>query len=85
MIDPVMSMDTDPINEIDFNNIKLSPEDKIKLPGRRVLLSRPGKVGGGSRRGQTYTFDIFTYFAQLTQLRRSQIWVVSVKLSSQFH
>jgi len=46
LIDPVMSMDTDPINEIDFNNIKLSPEDKIKLPGRRVLLSRPGKVGG---------------------------------------
>ena len=67
MIDPVMSMDTDPINEIDFNNIKLSPEDKIKLPGRRVLLSRPGKVGGVRP-------------THLTQLE-----VVSVKLSSQFH
>lgn len=55
MIDPVMSMDTDPINEIDFNNIKLSPEDKIKLPGRRVLLSRPGKVGGVRPTHLTYS------------------------------
>ena len=50
-------------------------------------IKRLGKemVVGRSRRGQTYTFDIFTYFAQLTQLRRSQIWVVRFKLSSQFH
>ena len=31
----------------------------------------------GSRRGQTYTFDIFTYFTQLTQLRRSQTYTAS--------
>ncbi len=34
-------MDNELINEIDFNDIKLSPEDRIKLPGRRVLSSRP--------------------------------------------
>ncbi|MDY9922199.1 MAG: hypothetical protein U2P59_10300 [Synergistota bacterium] len=34
-------MDNDLINEIDFNDIKLSPEVKLKLPGRRVLSSRP--------------------------------------------
>ena len=34
-------MDKDLINEPDFNDIKLSSEDKIKLPGRRVLSSRP--------------------------------------------
>lgn len=34
-------MDNDSINEIDFNDIKLSPEEKIKLPGRRVLSNRP--------------------------------------------
>ncbi|MGD9666998.1 MAG: hypothetical protein AB7U31_06015 [Synergistaceae bacterium] len=34
-------MDNELINDIDFKDIKLSPEDKIKLPGRRVLSSRP--------------------------------------------
>ena len=34
-------MDNELINDIDFKDIKLSPEDRIKLPGRRVLSSRP--------------------------------------------
>lgn len=36
-----MSIDIDSLNEIDFKDIQISPEDKIKLPGRRVLSSRP--------------------------------------------
>jgi len=36
--------------------------------------SRRGQGSRRSQRGQTYTFDIFTYFTQLTQLgsRRGQ-------------
>ncbi|NLX84974.1 MAG: DUF3684 domain-containing protein [Synergistaceae bacterium] len=36
-----MAINLDLIKEINFEDIKLSPEAKIKLPGRRELSSRP--------------------------------------------
>lgn len=37
----MVKRETDVLNEINFEDIKLAPEDKIKLPGRRLLSNRP--------------------------------------------
>lgn len=57
-----------------MTDIELLKGLDTEIPGW-VLQSRLTESGyvNRSRRGQTYTFDIFTYFTQLTQLRRSQI------------
>lgn len=37
----MVKRENDVLNEINFEDIKLAPEDKIKLPGRRLLSNRP--------------------------------------------
>ena len=37
----MIKTETDVLNEINFEDIKLAPEDKIKLPSRRLLSNRP--------------------------------------------